>query len=121
MLKKIALLLAMTLSAGLVTWLANAQQPVNSDTLLNASGNGTEWLSYGHDYSETHFSPLTQLNSRNVKRLSLAWSSVTDAPQGTVEATPLMHNGVIFGILPWDVMFAMDARTGQTKWRWDPD
>jgi hypothetical protein len=36
--------------AMLITWLANAQQPVASDALLNASGNGTEWLSYGPKY-----------------------------------------------------------------------
>jgi quinohemoprotein ethanol dehydrogenase len=115
---------AIAASAGLLAWFANAQQPaprVTADALLNAAGNGTEWLSYGHDYSETHFSPLNQVNTKNVKRLSLAWNSVTDAPQGTVEATPLMHNGILYGILPWDVMFATDARTGQTKWRWDPD
>ena len=47
-------------------------------------GNGAEWLTYGRDYAETHFSPLTQINTRNVKRLSLAWSMATDAPQGVV-------------------------------------
>lgn len=111
-------------SAGLLTWLAAAQETarvVTPNALLNAGGDGTEWLTYGHDYAETHFSPLNQINKRNVKRLSLAWSATTDAPQGTVEATPLMHNGVLYGILPWDVMFAADARTGKTKWRWDPD
>ena len=111
-------------SAGLVTSLVIAQQPasrVTANALIDAAGNGAEWLSYGHDYAETHFSPLSQINAKNVKRLSLAWSSVTDAPQGTVEATPLMHNGVLYNILPWDVMTAVDARTGQTKWRWDPD
>ncbi len=88
---------------------------MTASALINAAANGEEWLTYGHDYSETHFSPLTQINTRNVKRLKLAWSVVTDAPRGTVEATPLMHNGVLYGILPWDVMFAVDARTGQTK------
>jgi quinohemoprotein ethanol dehydrogenase len=112
-------------SAALIAFLASAQQKttpvVTPAHLLNAAGNGEEWLTYGHDYSETHFSPLTQITTRNVKRLKLAWSAVSDAPQGTVEATPLMHDGVLYGILPWDVMFAVDARTGKTKWRWDPD
>ena len=112
------------LATGLMTWLAAAQETarvVTANELLNAGGDGTEWLTYGHDYAETHFSPLNQINTKNVKRLSLAWSATTEAPQGTVEATPLMHNGVLYGILPWDVMFAVDARTGKTKWRWDPD
>ena len=107
-----------------MAWVVVAQQPaplVTANALVNAAGNGGEWLTYGHDYAETHFSPLSQINTKNVKRLSLAWSFATEALQGTVEATPLMHNGVLYGILPWDVMFATDARTGQTKWRWDPD
>jgi glucose dehydrogenase len=94
---------------------------VTLDALINAAGNGAEWLTYGHDYSETHFSPLAEINAKNVKRLSLKWSAETQAPQGTVEATPLMHNGVLYGILPWNVMYALDARTGKEKWRWDPE
>jgi len=68
---------------------AETARVVTPNELLNAGGDGTEWLTYGHDYAETHFSPLNQINKKNVKRLSLAWSSTTDAPQGTVEATPL--------------------------------
>ena len=123
-LKRLSKWFALAASAGLMAWVAVAQQPVPAVTgnaLINAAGNGAEWLTYGHDYAETHFSPLSQINAKNVKRLSLVWSSTTEAPQGTVEATPLMHNGVLYGILPWDVMFAADARTGREKWRWDPD
>jgi quinohemoprotein ethanol dehydrogenase len=122
--KKLTYWFVIAASAGLATWLGAAQETarvVTSNELLNAGGDGTEWLTYGHDYAETHFSPLNQINTKNVKRLSLAWSATTEAPQGTVEATPLMHNGILYGILPWDVMFAVDARTGKTKWRWDPD
>ena len=118
-LKKVTQPFVVLASIGLMTWLASAQQArgpvVTLDALINAAGNGTEWLTYGHDYAETHFSPLAEINTKNVKRMSLAWSSETQAPQGTVEATPLMHNGVLYGILPWNVMFAVDARTGKDK------
>ena len=29
-------------------------------------------------------------------------------------------NGTIYGITNWSVVFAVDARTGKEKWRWDP-
>jgi glucose dehydrogenase len=29
-------------------------------------------------------------------------------------------NGVIYGITNWSIVFAVDARTGKEKWRWDP-
>jgi glucose dehydrogenase len=105
----------------LVTWLATAQEParvVTPDELLNAGGDGTEWITYGHDYAETHFSPLSQINKKNVKRLSPAWSATTDAPQGTVETTPLMHDGVLYGILPWESCLPLfGPRIHQTRRR----
>ncbi len=78
-------------------------------------------LLYGHDYAETHYSPLKQITTENVKRLGLAWSWETDSPPGTVEATPLISNGIMYGSLPWGVLFAVDARTGAFKWKWDPE
>src|SRR5580658_5768648 len=107
-------------------WLAVAQQEpkhtVNDAALRSAPKSGDEWLTYGHDYAETHYSPLAQITAANVSRLGLAWSWETESPQGAnVEATPLISNGVMYGSLGWDVLFAVDARTGKFKWRWDPE
>jgi quinohemoprotein ethanol dehydrogenase len=105
-------------------WVAWAQQPKRVDTnaLKNAAKNGDEWVTYGRDYAETHYSPLKQIDTTNVSRLGLAWSWETESPAGgRVEGTPLMSNGVLFGSLAWDVLFAVDARTGKFKWRWDPE
>jgi quinohemoprotein ethanol dehydrogenase len=105
-------------------WVASAQQPkrVDDNALKNAAKNGDEWLTNGRDYAETHFSPLKQIDTSNVKRLGLAWSWETESPSGArIEATPLVSNGVIYGSLGWDVLFAVDARTGKQKWRWDPE
>ena len=30
-------------------------------------------------------------------------------------------NNTIFGVTNWSIVFAVDARTGQQKWRWDPE
>ncbi len=119
-------------AAGMATalWVANAQQskqaakqvpkPVDDAALRAAAPE--EWLTYGHDYAETHYSPLKQIDTSNVNRLGLAWSWETESPSGArIEATPLVSNGVMYGILGWDVMFAVDARTGKFKWRWDPE
>jgi quinohemoprotein ethanol dehydrogenase len=108
----------------LAACLAMAQQPgrVDANALKNAAKNGDEWVTYGRDYAETHYSPLKQIDTTNVSRLGLAWSWETESPSGgRVEGTPLMSNGVLFGSLAWDVLFAVDARTGKLKWRWDPE
>jgi PQQ-dependent dehydrogenase (methanol/ethanol family) len=86
-----------------------------------AQGRGEEWLSYGFTPQETRYSPLSQINASNVARLGLAWSYEVGPGGGGQEATPLVHNGVIFSTTQWSVVFAVDARTHKEKWRWDPE
>ena len=40
---------------------------------------------------------------------------------GGQEATPLFSNGTLYSITNWSIVFAVDARTGKEKWRWDPE
>jgi quinohemoprotein ethanol dehydrogenase len=79
------------------------------------------WLSYGRDQDETRYSTLKQIDSTNAKRLGLAWSYVMGAGGGNQEGTPLMWNNTLYGITTWSVVFALDARTGEELWRWDPE
>ncbi len=87
--------------------------------LANAGNDATEWLTYGRDYAETRFSPLNQINSNNVSDLGIAWTYDTGEVRGH-EASPLVHNGVMYFSLPWSIVVAVDARTGAEKWRFDP-
>jgi quinohemoprotein ethanol dehydrogenase len=79
-----------------------------------------EWLSYGRDFAETHYSPLAQINTSNVAGLELVWS--WDLPKGGArpEATPIVVDGVIYASGPSSTVFALDARTGKNLWFWDP-
>lgn len=95
---------------------------VDDATLRNAAqSNGADWLSYGFTPQETRYTPLNQINTSNVSRLGLDWSFEVGPGGGGQEATPLVHNGVIFSITQWSVVFAVDARTHKEKWRWDPE
>jgi len=107
----------------LVTAILIAQTKIVGDReLREAARNTNEWLTYGHDYAETHYSPLQQIDITNVKRLGLAWSWATGNPERSrVEGTPVVADGVLYGSLGWGVLFAVDARTGKELWRWDPD
>ncbi|MEI9811758.1 MAG: PQQ-binding-like beta-propeller repeat protein [Acidobacteriota bacterium] len=53
--------------------------------------------------------------------LKLAFSAPIDAPQGNIQATPIVVNGTMYSSLAWGVIVALDARNGTTKWRFDPD
>jgi len=89
-----------------------------TDAGITAAGD-SEWLSYGRDYGEQRFSPLTQINDKNAKDLGLAWSADLDTARGQ-EATPLMHDGVLYVSTAWSMVKAFDAATGQLKWSYDP-
>jgi quinohemoprotein ethanol dehydrogenase len=106
----------------LATWAVTGQQAQRIDdaALKNAGRTGQEWLTYGLTPGETRFSPLTQIDTGNVNRLGLAWSYQAGPGGGAQEATPLVWNGTIYGITTWSVVFAVDARTGKERWRWDP-
>ncbi len=36
------------------------------------------------------------------------------------EATPLVVDGVLYNIEPWNIITAYDAKTGKKLWRYDP-
>jgi quinohemoprotein ethanol dehydrogenase len=88
--------------------------------LLTTAG-AQQWLTYGLTPGETRYSPLDQINTGNVGRLGLSWTYPLGAGGGNQEATPLVWNNIIYGITNWSVVFAVDARTGKERWRWDPE
>ena len=98
-----------------------ASDPVTegvTDAMI-AAGNGDSWLTYGGDYAEQRFSPLTQISDQNVGQLGLTWSADLDTARGQ-EATPLMHGGVLYVTTAWSMVKAYDAKTGALKWAYDP-
>ena len=52
-------------------------------------------------------------------RLGLVWSRELGTTHG-LEATPLVSNGVIYTTSQWSVAYALDARTGEILWTFDP-
>jgi len=98
-----------------------ASRRVDDSALRSAGTNGEEWLTYGLDPGEKRFSPLNQIDASNISRLAPAWSfdipgGNTNPPGGgNQEATPLVSNGVIYGITTWSVVYAVDARTASSS------
>ena len=101
-----------------ITGLQNRR--IDENALKNAGKTGEEWLTYGLNYAETRYSPLKQIDAGNVNRLGLAWTYEIGPGGGNQEGTPLMANGVLYGITNWSVTYALDARTGKELWRYDP-
>jgi len=47
------------------------------------------------------------------------WSRELDTTRG-LEATPIVENGVIYTTGSWSIVYALDARTGDVRWTYDP-
>jgi quinohemoprotein ethanol dehydrogenase len=82
-------------------------------------GDAANWTTYGRTNDEQRFSPLDQISERNVSQLGLAWSRELGTTRG-LEATPLVLNGVIYTTGEWSMAYALDAKTGEVLWTFDP-
>jgi alcohol dehydrogenase (cytochrome c) len=88
--------------------------PVTEDMLRHPAAN--DWLTWRRTPQDDGFSPLAQINKNNVKQLSLSWSWAL--PNGPNEATPIVHDGVMFVYGYGDVVQALDAATGDLLWQY---
>jgi PQQ-dependent dehydrogenase (methanol/ethanol family) len=111
---------AALLAAGCGEPRARGPAAVDGARILDADAEPGQWLSYGRDYEEQHWSPLDQINRDTVADLGLAWYADIPLNQGQ-EATPLVIDGVIYLASAWSNVFAYDARTGALIWRYDPE
>jgi glucose dehydrogenase len=77
-----------------------------------------EWPSYGRDFTNQRFSPLTQINRDNVAKLAPAWQYKSGI-NATFQATPIVVDGVMYLSLPFNHVVALDAKSGQQLWRYE--
>jgi quinoprotein glucose dehydrogenase len=77
-----------------------------------------DWPVYGGSTENNRYSTLTQINRKNVKRLVMAWSFDTEE-QGVLQTSPIIVEGVLYGITPTQKIFALNASTGKLLWKFD--
>jgi quinoprotein glucose dehydrogenase len=115
----IALATAMLLAAGLYVQTGALQQP-------GTRFSGGDWPSYNRDLGGTRYSPLAQINTKNVSNLTLAWRMLLrpdrSGPPATglapySQATPIVVHGMMY--LPaGNRILAVDPETGREFWNY---
>ena len=76
------------------------------------------WPQYHRAANGWRYSPLDQITTENVKKLSVAWiHQPGDITQG-LQATPITIDGVLYYIGPNNRVFAVDAATGREIWKY---
>ncbi|HUR41257.1 MAG TPA: PQQ-dependent dehydrogenase, methanol/ethanol family [Verrucomicrobiae bacterium] len=115
--RRAALCLAAILSTN--TALARPPADVDAARLYAADSEPGNWMSTGRTYDEQRYSPLALINERNVGQLGLAWTHRLDLDFG-VQATPIVVDGTMYTTSAFSVVYALDARSGKLKWKFDP-
>jgi alcohol dehydrogenase (cytochrome c) len=87
-----------------------------TDAML-AKPDPADWLMWRRTLDSWGFSPLNQVNRNNVSQLRLVWTRGL-GPGTSFEATPLVHDGVMYIPNPGDYIQALDAQTGDLIWEY---
>ena len=86
--------------------------PVTDAMLQDPDPN--DWLMWRRTLDSWGYSPLEQIDRRNVDELRMVWTRALSG--GRQQGTPLVHGGVMYMPNPRDVIQAIDALTGDLLW-----
>ncbi|HEX4024365.1 MAG TPA: PQQ-binding-like beta-propeller repeat protein [Steroidobacteraceae bacterium] len=75
----------------------------------------SDWLVWRRTYDNIGFSPLKQINKRDIRDLRAAWS--LSLPVSANEGTPLEHDGVLF-VESGNTIDALDGTNGDVLWQY---
>ena len=118
---------------------------IPSILFLSLAAAQTDWPSYGHDPGALRYSPLKQINTKNVSQLREAWTFDTQTPvtqqaapvggpdgdghqqaattrrpvMRRSEATPLVVGGVMYLSTGYSRVVALEPETGKKIWEYE--
>ncbi|HKB95645.1 MAG TPA: PQQ-binding-like beta-propeller repeat protein, partial [Rhizomicrobium sp.] len=87
--------------------------PVTDEMLRNPPDG--DWLMFRRNYQGWSYSPLKEIDTGNVSKLTLKW--MWSMPEnGTMEITPMVHNGIIYVWGTGNTIQALNGKTGELLW-----
>lgn len=97
-------------------------------SFLQAQTESGDWPVYGHDPGGSKYSPLAQINRKNVQTLKVAWTYHTGdmykpadgGRQSALETTPIFVDGKLFLSTPFGRIIALEPDSGKEIWSFDP-
>ena len=126
--------IASTIASALLV--ATAPTPVDAGDMtheraLNAGREPHNWLLHHGNYQGHRFSPLKEINADNAKNLKLAFTVALAGYEGggsrytsgSLEATPIVEDGIMYVPDGWGRVYAIDlgkGNKGTFRWRFDP-
>lgn len=80
----------------------------------------SDWPVYGHDSGGMRYSPLKQINTRNVTKLRRAWTYHTGETGRQFESTPIVVGNRMYVSTQLSRIIALEPETGKEIWSYDP-
>ncbi|WP_370616970.1 PQQ-binding-like beta-propeller repeat protein [Mumia qirimensis] len=122
----LGVLLALTLAASPATGLVSAAEPGSPDGLTAVDPTGADMPTVGGNLGNQHYSGLKQITKRNLDKLGPAWrthvSAVAPASDDVgQQTTPIVVDGIIYTDTPSGGVIAVDGKTGDAEWKWEPE
>ena len=94
--------------------------PVTDKMILDDAKTTGDVLTWGMGTNGQRHSPLTKINTGNVKNLTPVWAfSFGGEKQRGQESQPVVHDGVMFVTGSYSRIFAIDARSGKELWKYE--
>lgn len=97
---------------------------VSAATSLGAEGD-VGWRGFGNTPDEIRHSPLKQITKSNVDELGRVFTvdfrRIDPSIRRGQQSFPVEANGTLYVTTNNDNVFALDATSGDVKWRWRPD
>ena len=87
-----------------------------SAAVISAQPASSDWPSQNLNLQNSRFSPLDEINTRNVSSLALRWSFEPGLRDDITQVTPLVVDGVMY-LHSRATMYALDAVSGAELWR----
>jgi alcohol dehydrogenase (cytochrome c) len=120
-------------SAGVLTALASVllagtspapAADVTYERLLNPEPQN--WLAHHNDFNAQRYSPLATIDKLNVKNLKLLYAVALGGKSAgeSLEATPLVDDGIMYMTDSWGMVYKIDVRSGTAGtiiWKMDPE
>ncbi len=95
------------------------QRPITSQELLDGlKADGSSWLTFGGNYANHRFSPLTQVTPENVQRAACRSGRSRPTRSATSRRRRSLRDNVLYVTGPQNVAWAVDARSGRQIWRY---
>lgn len=81
-----------------------------------------DWPEYQGDAERSHYSVLNNITPQNIKNLKVAWTYAsggadTVGNRSQMQCNPIIIKGILYGVSADTQAFALDAATGEERWK----